>query len=176
MLYKRRENSDLKLFEQFRDQRAIEFFNRRWDEITDSTVFPDDWDLPYVEGTTPLTWYPIVSPKLNAIPAGKVFRMVHSSKSRMLVVGTRLGPIVVYVAKGKINPPAVLHFACDALLLSGFVELSKYMDVAALRHILGMTSSNPRLSVRNVGEKIESIFKHFTDPERYQLYNLGFIY
>jgi hypothetical protein len=165
----------LQTLEQYRNSRALEFFNDRWNEISLTTMFGPEWDYPYGANGIPSIWPPISSPQLRSIPAGKIFRATHRSGQRMLIVGTRLGPVVVYTAKSKESETLMCRFAGEALAFSGFLAIpSINLDVKAVRHILGTgTSVRRTLQVPNLGEKIEALYRHFTNPERHSLGDLN---
>lgn len=165
---------DLRLLEQYRNERAIEFFNERWADTTDAIMFQEGWDSPDGPNGQVDHWSPIDSVALRAIPLRKVFRSITRSGERFLFVGTRLGPVVVYVAKHERQGLVMNQYSADPVMLSGFMAVPRFLDIAAVRHILG---TGPRvrkpLVVPNIGDKIEAVYRHFTNPERYSLQDLG---
>jgi hypothetical protein len=165
----------LQMLEQYRNARAFEFFNDRWNDIVETTMFSSDWEYPFSENGIPIFWPPIDSVQFRSIPPGRIYRTMHESGQRMLVVGTRLGPAVVYTGKNKDQEVIMCQFAANALLFSGFLAIPTIsLDVKDVRHLLGTGPKTPRvLHVANLGEKIEGVYRHFTNPELHSLQDLN---
>lgn len=162
---------DLLALEQYRNQCALEFFNKRWDETTDVFLFRDNW--VHLDGAGVIVHWPhIDSVALWSIPHGKVFRSITNKQRRLMIVGTRLGPIVIYVSKHDRQGDVIYQYPSDAVLAAGFMAVPKILDVFAIRHTIG-SGPSARWKVSNVGEKIEAVYNHFTNPERHPLRNLG---
>jgi len=165
----------LEMSERTRDAQALSFFNTRWEAIDNVLTFKGDWGYPHDLGSTGLTWPALDAVQLRGVPPGKIFRATHTSGQRLLFVGTRLGCAAVYMATHE-NGSVGIHFeAINSLLSSGFMALPlcKGLDVRGLRHILGTDPAAPRGHVYlNIGEKIEAVYNHFTNPEKYPLYRL----
>lgn len=161
-------------YEKYRKKQTVEYFNQLWKEVPNSLKFNMDWPYPFQLGGVVLDWSFIDSVQLRSIPPGKIYRTMHKTGERVLILGTRIGPVVVFTAKDNSDVVGVYYYAISSLDNSGFLgSLEPCLNVEGLRHILGNEGiTNETYRFLNIGQKIERIYDHFTDPEMFPLYRL----
>lgn len=164
-------------------QKVDAFFHRRWNEVKEYIDYNPDWERPKAplnvvslkvdqrglvskreipEHPTSLDGA-VYHPDVVGLEPGKVVRTMDDHGRRLLFVGTRLGPALVYDNGGA---RVVYHKRLGSTQLMPVVFITS--SEIAIANVLGgnvFDHSGNGIMYSNIGEKLEITYRLMTEPD-----------
>lgn len=160
-----------------RDQAHFKFFMERWDQIVDVVDYNQEWEKPIspkhrqrrAAELLPYTLSDIDKDVfLTSLRPGVVVKTMDDHGRKIILVGTRLGPVAVYPACVDASM-TYLAVSYSRAILSAYIFYTFQRDYDPLYTIGGSKEAANEeegevVSFYNIGERIELMTKMLNDP------------
>lgn len=141
------------------EKEITDFFNRRWSEITDTLEYNHEWERKSRNPATPNATVlddAILHPDFLNLKPGRVVRSMDDNGRRLIVTGTRLGPLIVWWHTSEVR----VWYSDDLLLLPNLVLGCIRSDIELASLIGGVLydSVDVPLAYNNLGVSLETAY------------------
>jgi len=156
---------------------GVLYFNEHWNEIADVIDYNDEWES--IKHFTTIKVKPenkitiekcVQHDDVKQISPGKLVKSISDSGRRIIFIGTRLGPIVLYTESNIRNVSGVRCVSdsrFDKYRLIPPMTKLKFLHKVNIQHLLGETrqemleSKYPNVHTNNIGFVLETLFDYF---------------
>ena len=157
---------------------GIKYFVEHWNEIVNVLDFDDEWITPpppnrykAMAGKYPFIHGCVRLDFIKHLPNGVIFKSISDEGQRIIFVGTRLGPVVLYIHHDLKGNPSVYCVADQRLKHYGLIPMSTNLAnpiiKPEIKRLLGTTKReradkrNLNHYVPNIGTLIETLYEHW---------------